>query len=289
MATSGLYSQHLNNRKLCYLRNAILAVLLFFMAFACLFPLIYMILNSFGPAVEGTDTSRSIFPTSWTLDSFKEFFNFSEYSVRWLLNSLIMAVFQVLGNVLFASMAGYAFAKIPFKGRKVLFYIILIGMMIPYQVTQVPLYILIVNKFKLSNTYAALILPGIVTVYNIFLTKQFFTSIPTELIESAKLDGCNQPGVFARIILPLAKTILAVLAINTFLGSWNSFFWPFLATSKESMYTIQVGLKQFKFANTALFGPMMAGATISAVPMFILFFCLQKYFLEGVTVGAVKG
>lgn len=289
MASNGLYSQHINNKKVLYLRNTILAVLLLALAVACLFPLCYMILNSFGPAVEGTDTSRSILPSSWSLDSYMKFFSFSKYSSMWLLNSLITAIFQVIGNVLFASLAGYAFAKIRFKGSKVLFYIILVGMMIPYQVTQVPLYILIVNNFRLSNTYLALILPGVVTIYNIFLTKQFFTGIPTALIESAKLDGCNHPGVFVRIILPMSKTILAVLAINTFLSSWNNFFWPFLATSKDSMYTIQVGLKQFKFANTALFGPMMAGATISAVPMFILFFCLQKYFLEGVTVGAVKG
>ena len=132
-------------------------------------------------------------------------------------------------------------------------------------------------------------LPGLVTSYNIFLTKQFFSSIPTSLLESAKLDGCSQPKIFTPIVLPLSKTILAVLSINTFLSSWNNFFWPFLVTSKEAMYTIQVGLKQFKFANTTMFGPMMAGATISALPMFILFFCLQKYFLEGVTVGAVKG
>ena len=135
----------------------------------------------------------------------------------------------------------------------------------------------------------ALILPGVVTSYNIFLAKQFFTSIPTPLIESAKLDGCSQPKIFVSIILPLSKTVLAVMAINTFLSTWNSFFWPFLVTSQESMYTIQVGLKQFKFANTTLFGPMMAGATVSAMPMFILFVCLQRYFLEGVTVGAVKG
>ena len=128
-----------------------------------------------------------------------------------------------------------------------------------------------------------------VTAYNIFLTKQFFGGIPTELIESGKLDGCSQLGVFVRIIVPLSKTVLAVLAITTFLSSWNTFFWPFLVTSHDNMFTIQVGLKQFKFANTTMFGPMMAGATISAVPMFILFFSLQKYFLEGVTVGAVKG
>lgn len=289
MAMTGLYSQHNNNKKLLYLRNTILILVLFALAFACLFPLFYMIVNSFGPAVEAAGSSRNVFPSSFGLSSYKAFFDFSDYSATWLWNSLVVAVCQVLGNVVFASMAGYAFGKLKFKGKNFLFYVILVGMMIPYQVTQVPLYILIVNKFRLSNTFAALVLPGMVTAYNIFLTKQFFSSIPTELIESAKLDGCSQPGVFLRIIVPLSKTILAVLAINTFLASWNTFFWPFLVTSQESMYTIQVGLKQFKFANTTLFGPMMAGATVSAMPMFILFFCLQRYFLEGVTVGAVKG
>ena len=186
-------------------------------------------------------------------------------------------------------MAGYAFSKIRFKGRQWLFGLILVAMMIPYQVTQVPLYILIANKLHMTNTYAAMILPGVVTSYNIFLAKQFFTSIPTPLIESAKLDGCSQLGIFMRIILPLSKTVLAVMAINTFLSSWNTFFWPFLVTSKDYIFTIQVGLKTFKFANETLFAPMMAGATLSALPMFILFFTLQKYFLEGVTIGAVTG
>lgn len=144
-------------------------------------------------------------------------------------------------------MTACAHAKLKFKGKNFLFNLILIDMMIPYQVTQVPLYILIVNKFHLSNSYAALVLPGLVTSYNIFLTKQFFSSIPTSLLESAKLDGCSQPKIFTHIVLPLSKTILAVLSINTFLSSWNNFFWPFLVTSKEAMYTIQVGLKQFKF------------------------------------------
>ena len=223
---SGLYSQHVNNKKMLYLRNTIIILMLVTLAVCCLFPLFYMIVNSFGPAVEAASSNRSVFPTSWSLDSYKAFFSFSEYSVKWLANTFVVSACQVLGNVVFASLAGYAFAKLKFKGKNFLFNLILIGMMIPYQFTQVRLYILIVNKVHLCNT---------------------------------------------------------------FLSSWNNFFWPFLVTSKEAMYTIQVGLKQFKFANTTLFGPMMAGATISALPMFILFFCLQKYFLEGVTVGAVKG
>ena len=167
----------------------------------------------------------------------------------------IVASAVVIGNVIFASMAGYAFAKIDFKGSKWLFGLMLTAMMIPYQVTQVPLYILIANKLKMTNTYAAMILPGIVTSYNIFMAKQFFQSIPTPLIDSAKLDGCNQMGIFIRIVLPLSKTVLAVMAINTFMSSWNTFFWPFLVTSKEQMFTIQVGLKTFKFANETLFAP----------------------------------
>ena len=289
MASTGLYSQHLHNVKIRYLRNAVIAIVLTILAAATLFPICYMILSAFGPNVSTAGNMRTIFPARFTLESFQAFFDFNEHSLRWIINSCIVASCAVVGNVVFASMAGYAFAKIPFKGSKWLFGMILVAMMIPYQVTQVPLYILVVKQFKMSNTYAALILPGIVSSYNVFLAKQFFTSIPTPLLESAKLDGCSHPGIFVKIVMPLSKTVLAVMAINTFMSTWNTFFWPFLVTSKDSMFTIQVGLKTFKFANETLFAPMMAGATLSALPMFILFFALQKYFLEGVTIGAVKG
>lgn len=289
MATTGLYSQHLNNKKVLYFRNTVITIVLVLLAVATLFPIVYMIMSSFGPNVATAGNMRTIFPSRWTLESYQAFFDFNEYSVKWIWNSVVVAVFTVLGNVVFASMAGYAFAKIRFKGSNFLFATILVAMMIPYQVTQVPLYILIVKEFKMTNTYAAIILPSICTAYNIFLCKQFFTGLPTPLIESAKIEGCNQFQIFTKIILPLAKTVLAVMAINTFMSSWNNFFWPFLVTSDPAMYTIQVGLKQFKFANETLFSPMMAGATISALPMFVLFFALQKYFMEGVTIGAVKG
>lgn len=286
---TGLYSQHLTNPKVRYLRNTIIAIVLIIFSAIVLFPLIYMIAWSFGPAVPVSSSSYSVFPKIWTLDSFKAFFASSEYSPKWLWNSFVVAACTVIGNVIFAGMAGYAFAKINFKGSKFLFFLVLVGMMIPYQVTQVPLYILIVNKFKMADTYAALILPGCVTSYNIFLAKQFFAGIPTALIENAKVEGASQIRIFRSIVLPLSKTILAVMAINTFVANWNTFFWPFLVTTKESMFTIQVALKTFKASSWTLLSPMMAGATISALPMFILFFALQRYFLEGVTVGAVKG
>lgn len=284
-----LFNNHLGNRAAKYTRNTILVVLLLLFAMATIFPIYFMIMSSFGDPVEAGAVSYSIWPGKFTLESYKFFFAFSEYSYRWILNSLIVAVVVMVSNVIFATMAGYAFSKIQFRGRNVLFAVLLAAMMIPYQVTQVPLYILIVNIFEIQNTYSALIMPSLVTVYNIFLAKQFMGSIPKEIIESAKVEGCSQFQILTKIIMPLSKTVMAVMAILTFMETWNTFFWPFLVTNTMDMQTIQVGLKNFRFANTTYFAPMMAGATISAVPMFILFFSLQRYFLEGVTVGAVKG
>ncbi|WP_027094572.1 carbohydrate ABC transporter permease [Cohnella thermotolerans] len=284
-----LYKQHSGRKIAPYVRNAAIAVVLLVFAVATLFPIYFMIISSFGDPVEAGAANYTLWPKKISFESYLFFFDFSKYSYRWLLNSLVVAGSVMITNVVLASLAGYAFSKIRFRGRNVLFSLLLSAMMIPYQVTQVPLYILIVNVFHIENTYSALILPGIVTVYNIFLAKQFIGSIPTEIIESAKVEGCSQLQIFTRIIVPLSKTVLAVMAILTFVDSWNTFFWPFLVTNTMEMQTIQVGLKNFRFANTTYFAPMMAGAAISAIPMFVLFFSLQKYFLEGVTVGAVKG
>jgi multiple sugar transport system permease protein len=284
-----LFKSHFHHKWVLHTRNGIIITALLAFALATLFPIYFMLISSFGDPIEAGAASYSLWPSKFTLASYKFFFDYSPYSYRWLLNSFIVASCVTVSNVVFASLAGYAFSKIQFKGRNLLFATLLCAMMIPYQVTQVPLYILIVNIFQIENTYTALVAPGLVTVYNIFLAKQFISSIPTEIIESAKVEGCNQFMIYTKIILPLSKTVMAVMAILTFMESWNTFFWPFLVTNTMDMQTIQVGLKNFRFANTTYFSPMMAGATISAVPMFILFFSLQKYFLEGVTVGAVKG
>ena len=271
------------------LRNCIIGIVLLAIAVVTLFPIYYMIISSFGAPTEAGGASYSLFPRTFTLASYRFFFDYSIYSVRWILNSLIVASSVTVCNVIFASLAGYAFAKLRFPGCNFFFFMLLVAMMIPYQVTQVPLYILMANTLHLQDTYVALIAPTLVTCYNVFLAKQFFTSLPTSIIESAKIEGCSQPGIVMKIVMPLSKTILSVMAITTFLGEWNTFFWPFLICNTEKIQTIQVGLKNFSFANTTYFAPMMAGATVSALPMFILFFALQKYFLEGVTVGAVKG
>lgn len=265
-----------------------LAILILF-AVLMLFPIYFMFITSLGRPVEAGSANYSLWPRTVTLDSYKFFFEFSPYALRWIINSTIIAVAVTAGNVLFAGMAGYAFSKLQFRGRQLLFWMFLGTMMVPYQVIQIPLYILTVNILNMQDTYAALILPSLCTAYNIFLMKQFTSSMPTEILESAKIDGAGQPRIFVSIVVPLSKTVLAVMAITTFMDNWNTFFWPMLITTKDYMKTIQVGLAAFRFANTTYFAPMMAGACVAALPMFILFFCLQKYFLEGVTVGAVKG
>ncbi|WP_230398236.1 carbohydrate ABC transporter permease [Novisyntrophococcus fermenticellae] len=286
----GLYKKY--NGKLKYkgtIRNFLLAAVLLTIALVTLFPIYYMVISSFGAPTEAGGASYSLIPKQFTLNSYKFFFSFSAHSFRWILNSLLVASVVTISNVIFATLAGYAFAKLRFPGCKVFFFVLLVAMMVPYQVTQVPLYILVVNVLKIQDTYMALVAPTLVTCYNVFLAKQFFTSLPTSIMESAKIEGCSQPMIVWKIVVPLSKTILSVMAIMTFLGEWNTFFWPFLVCNSEAMQTVQVGLKNFSFANTTYFAPMMAGATVSALPMFILFFSLQKYFLEGVTVGAVKG
>ena len=270
-------------------RNVMIGAVLIFLAVVTLFPIYYMVISSFGAPTEAGGASYSLIPRSFSLASYEFFFDYSRYSFRWIMNSLLVAGVVTVSNVVFASLAGYAFAKLRFPGCRFFFFLLLVAMMIPYQVTQVPLYILVVNVLKWQDTYTALVAPTLVTCYNVFLAKQFFTSLPTSVIESAKIEGCSQPLIVWKIVMPLSKTILAVMAIMTFLGEWNTFFWPFLVCNSEKMQTIQVDLKNFSFANTTYFAPMMAGATVSALPMFILFFSLQRYFLEGVTVGAVKG
>jgi multiple sugar transport system permease protein len=261
-----------------------------------IWPLYWMITVALSdPNAAGTLTF-SLLPKEVTLDSFKTFFRlgqptgpFNKDVFRWMFNSFLISSIVTLSNVFFASMTGYAFAKLKFPGKNTIFWTLMCTMMIPSQVTLIPLYVLVLNVFNMGNTYAAIILPSLCTVGNVFLMKQYMSSIPATLIDAARIDACSEFGIFRKVILPLAKPGLAVLAIFTFVASWNDFFWPLLVTNTTSMRTIQVGLASFKFQDSTQYGPMMAGAVVASIPMFILFFSLQKYFLQGITIGAIKG
>ena len=285
---SGLYSQHVNNKKMLYLRNTIIILVLVTLAVCCLFPLFYMIVNSFGPAVEAASSNRSVFPTSWSLDSYKAFFSFSAYSVKWLANTFVVSACQVLGNVVFASLAGYAFAKLKFKLSKPLFMVFLCSMMIPLEATIVSNY-LTLSAMGLMDTFFAVISTSIVSVFGVFLLRQFYMTIPDALLEAARIDGASEVQSFVRIILPLGKSAMATIAIIGFIGSWNSYLWPLIITNSMELRTVQTGLRAMMTLDVGVeWQQLMAMSTLITVPTIILFVALQKYFVQGITKVGIK-
>lgn len=210
--------------------------------------------------------------------------------VRFFWNSLLVASLTTIGQMVTASMAGYAFARLKFPFRNGLFLLFLATMMIPPQVNVVPLFILM-SKLGWIDTYYALIVPGLFGAFGIFLLRQWFLGFPTELEQAARLDGCNPLQIYWHIALPTALPALATLGIFTFIATWNSFLWPLIVTNSEMMRTLPVGLAAFKgaFRETTEWGQLMAAGVISVIPALGVFLVGQKYFIQGLMAGSLKG
>jgi len=206
----------------------------------------------------------------------------------WLKNSLIVGLLVVVGSVFTGSSAGYAFAKLEFYGRDLLFVLILITLMIPIFVIMVPVYIMIC-RLNMVDTYAALILPMVSLPTAIFIMRQYIQTIPNDLINAAKIDGCSQFSIFWNIVFPLCKPAASAVAILYFLSSWNNFIWPLLLTTDDEMRTLPVGIAMFVGRYEIWWGNLMAASILSFIPMFILFIILQKYFVAGVVLSGLKG
>jgi multiple sugar transport system permease protein len=208
---------------------------------------------------------------------------------RYFLNSAIMALFITLGRLVVCSMSGYAFSRLRWPGRDTVFLIYLITMMIPSQVTLIPSY-LIIYWMHWINTYYALIIPGIASAFGTFLLRQFFITLPTELEDAARIDGCNRLRVLWNVILPLSKPALSALALFTFMGAWNDFLWPLLVTQTDTMRTVQVGLSVFKDQFYVIQWPeLMAGTTLVTIPVIVVYFFAQRQFIEGIAMTGLKG
>ena len=257
-------------------------------AFFSLAPLLWMLSTSFKPVGSYLKVPPEIFPQNPTIGNFADLIKNAPHWWRWVLNSLIVASIITVSNIFLCSAAGYAFAKKKFIGNKTIFWAIISSMMIPGQVTLIPLYQLI-SRMGLINTYSALCLPSLSTAFGIFLMKQYITSISSEMLDAGKIDGCSEFGLFIRIIFPLCKPALAVLAIFTFMAQWNDFLWPLVITTSVEMKTLQVGLSTLQNKWSTDYGILMAGATLSALPMIAIFFSFQRYFVQGLRLGAVKG
>lgn len=257
------------------------------MALAALLPLYWLLTGSIKPPESLLKMPPDMLPTGLTGEHFTRLFDMTPAG-RWLLNSLVIGLLTVVSNVVLCSMAGYGFAKHRFPGGKTLFWICLCTMMVPTQVTVIPLFIG-VRSLGLMNTYVGILLPSLVTAFGIFLMRQFMQSIPNSLIEAARMDGCHEFFIFWRIIFPLCKPVVAVLAILSFTSSWNNFLWPLVVGVDTDMWTLPVGLSSINDNFFKDYGLAMAGAAVAAVPMILLFLALQRYFLKGLLVGSVKG
>ncbi len=225
-------------------------------------------------------------PSPFVLDNYLSVFTRVPFA-RYLLNSILVAAGATFAHVFFDTLAAYAFAKLRFPGRDKVFFLLLLGLMIPFQVNLIPLYSLM-SSLHWLDTYAALLVPNLTGIFGIFMLRQFIQSIPDEILDSARIDGCSEFGIFRRIVFPLARAGLATLIIFTFMGVWNDFLWPRLTISSETMFTLPIGLAQLQSKNTSSWGQIMAGTVLTALPMIVVYLLMQRQFIEGMTAGAVK-
>lgn len=249
------------------------------------FPFAWMLLSSVKPQSESIDYPPHLLPQNPTFEYYARLFTELDFG-RYLVNTLIVVAIGVVG-LLFMAMAGYAFAKYDFRGKSGLFFLVLATMMIPVQVTMIPTY-LILNGFRLTNTLVGIALPTLVSGFGIFLFRQFMVTIPTEVIEAARIDGAGELRVFATIVLPMSKPILAVQAVLAFIAGWNSFLWPLIIASDQKLYTLSVGLallNQQLAVNPSL---QMAAASVMVVPILIVFIVFQRYVVQGFALSGLK-
>jgi multiple sugar transport system permease protein len=232
-----------------------------------------------------------VYPPQWI----PERFHFENYANvfeaapfgRYYANSLMVALVVTIGQLITCSMAAYAFARLKFRGRNALFLLFLGTMMIPYNVTMIPSF-MVLYWLGWVDTYQALIVPGLASAFGTFLLRQFFITIPRELEEAAFIDGASRLTVLKKIILPLSKPALATLAIFTFMGVFNDFIWALIVINSEEMRTVQLGLAIFRDRYLTQWDLLMAGSVTAVLPILIVFFFAQKYFIKGITLSGIK-
>lgn len=249
------------------------------------FPLFWMIATSFKPQRESVDFPPALLPQEPTVEWYQTLFTELDFG-RYFVNTVVVVLIGFVGLMLMA-MAGYAFAKFDFRGRRWMFFLVLATMMIPVQVTMIPTY-LIINGMKLTNTLVGIALPTLVSGFSIFLFRQFMTTIPTEMLEAARIDGAGEFRTFWQIVLPMSKPILAVQVVLTFIAGWNSFLWPLIIASDQKLYTLSVGLSllnQQLAVNPSL---QMAAASVMVVPILIVFIIFQRYVIQGFALSGLK-
>ncbi len=226
-------------------------------------------------------------PTMFVWENYKSAFEVVPFA-RFYLNSIIVGIAVTIGQVFTSSLAAYAFSRLEFRGRDKLFFAYLATMMIPGSVTMIPVYVLM-RLFGWVDTYKALIIPAVFSAYGTFMLRQFFMTLPKDLEDAAKIDGCGFFRIYTTIILPLSKPALATLTVFTFMGNWGNFMWPLLVTNTMEMRTLPIGLESFKTQYSTDWHLLMAGSVMAMLPIVIIFIFTQRYFVESIKLTGVKG
>lgn len=250
-------------------------------------PFLWMVVSSIKPEAE----VRAIPPTWWpqtvTLENYESLFRRLDFPV-YFLNSTLVALAVTVGNVMFGAMLGYALAKLDFPGKRAMFALVLVTLMIPGVVTFVPLFILTTN-LGLTNTLTGMFLPFLAGPIGVFLMRQFISGLPDELIQAARVDGAGELRIFFSVILPLCGPALATLGILTFLSSWNNFLWPLVVAQTEDKYTLPVALALYSVGqNATQYGLLLAGAVVVVIPVITVFLVLQRYIMQGISMTGIK-
>lgn len=295
------------DRSKCYKIIAVLVIVILAIAFA--FPLYWIITGSFKTAKAVNATTPQWWPQEWVLDNYQKLFSRQTAplwelhipftgivwagpvlpaALRWLVNTVFMAVAAMLFTCATAAMAGYALAKKRFKGRAIVFSLIVCAMALPKQVILIPL-LREMSDLNLYNTIWAVIFPIVGWPFGVFLIKQFAEGIPGEMMEASRIDGASEWKTFSTIVLPMIKPGIGALAIFTFINSWNDYFMQLIMLTSTSNLTISLGIAKLQAENSTDFGLIMAGAALASIPIIIVFLVFQKYFTKGITMGAVKG
>lgn len=262
-------------------------LILFPVAIVMVLPLLWMLITSVETLNETRQFPPVLIPHGIHLENYTQVLRLGSFD-RWFANTTVVTTVCVVANLLFCSLAGYAFARIRFFGSGVVFILVLATLMIPFQVVMIPTF-LIVKKLGLIDSLGALIVPNLANAFGIFMLRQFFRTLPIELEEAARIDGASRLGVLFKIVLPLSLPVLATLAVIQFMWTWNDFLWPLITIYSQQNMTLQLGLTTFQGAHQTNTNLLMAANVMSMAPILILFFAAQRYFIRGIATSGLKG
>ncbi|MBS5088954.1 MAG: carbohydrate ABC transporter permease [Clostridium sp.] len=261
--------------------------LLVFLSAVFLMPIVWVIFSSFKPAGELFTWPPTLLGRNPSLDNYTQAFAAGDFG-RWFLNTVVVSVLATVLTVIVNIMAGYVFAKYEFKGKKLLFGMVMVTLMIPLEVIMIPIFKVIVSTHMYNNLWG-LIIPAVASPTAVFLVKQYYEPIPDALMEAARIDGASEMQILMRIMLPLAKPIISVLCIFSFMWRWNDYLWPKLVINSKTKYTLQLALANFSGEYSVDWSSLLAMSVISMIPVLVVFLTLQKYIIGGMTAGGVKG